>query len=162
MTPNSRNTRIAALSLAVVAIALIVVAIAVILAVRPTGVPVVQAAAGGESAAPAAVTSGLITPQQYTAQYVDGGAAHQLVDVRTPEEYAEGHIAGAKNVDFLESDFEKQVAALERDKTYLIHCASGSRSMGALPLFQKLGFTSLYHLDGGFSAWKRAGKPVTK
>ena len=85
-----------------------------------------------------------------------------VVDVRTPEEYAEGHIAGAKNVDFLESDFEKQVAALERDKTYLIHCASGSRSMGALPLFQKLGFTSLYHLDGGFSAWKRAGKPVTK
>ena len=47
MTPNSRNTRIAALSLAVVAIALMVVAIAVILAVRPTGVPVVQAAARG-------------------------------------------------------------------------------------------------------------------
>lgn len=85
-----------------------------------------------------------------------------VVDVRTPEEYAEGHIVGAKNVDFLESDFETKVAALERDKTYLIHCASGSRSMGALPLFQKLGFASFYHLDGGFSAWKRAGKPVAK
>lgn len=104
------------------------------------------------------------------ATHVDPAAAEQLIqagkvivlDIRTPEEYAEGHIAGAKNVDFLESDFEKQVSALERDKPYLIHCASGGRSSNSLPLFRKLGFAAVYHLDGGFSAWKKAGKAVVK
>lgn len=159
MTPNSRNTRIAALSLAVVAIALIVVAIAVILAVRPTGVPVVQAAAGGESAAPAAVTSGLITPQQYTAQYVDGGAAHQLVDVRTPEEFASGHLPDAINIPLQE--LSGRLGEIAANEPVVLYCRSGNRSGQAAQLLAGAGYTQILDL-GGIIAWEAAGLPVVQ
>lgn len=159
MTPNSRNTRIAALSLAVVAIALMVVAIAVILAVRPTGVPVVQAAAGGESAAPAAVTSGLITPQQYTAQYVDGGAAHQLVDVRTPEEFASGHLPDAINIPLQE--LSGRLGEIAANEPVVLYCRSGNRSGQAAQLLAGAGYTQILDL-GGIIAWEAAGLPVVQ
>ena len=159
MTPNSRNTRIAALSLAVVAIALMVVAIAVILAVRPTGVPVVQAAAGGESATPAAVTSGLITPQQYTAQYVDGGAAHQLVDVRTPEEFASGHLPDAINIPLQE--LSGRLGEIAANEPVVLYCRSGNRSGQAAQLLAGAGYTQILDL-GGIIAWEAAGLPVVQ
>jgi len=85
-----------------------------------------------------------------------------VLDVRTPEEFKSGHIAGAKNIDFMGDDFAKQVAALDPSKTYLVHCGSGKRSTQAvgLPGMQKL--PSVYHLNEGFGAWKNAGKPVEK
>jgi rhodanese-related sulfurtransferase len=85
-----------------------------------------------------------------------------VLDVRTPDEYKEGHIAGAKNIDFTENDFEKKAAELDKSKSYLVHCASGRRSTASLEVLQKLGFKHLYHLDGGFNGWKKAGKPVEK
>ncbi len=91
-------------------------------------------------------------------------AGKQLVvlDIRTPEEFQAGHIAGATNINFRAPDFAKQIAALPKGKTYLLHCASGNRSTQSLPVFKKLEFSSLYHLDGGMKAWKKAGLPVTK
>lgn len=83
-----------------------------------------------------------------------------VLDVRTPEEFAAGHIAGAKNVDFRAADFAAKVAALDRKQTYLVHCASGGRSGKSLELMK--GFTAVYHLNEGFKAWEKAGKPVTK
>lgn len=85
-----------------------------------------------------------------------------VLDIRTPEEYAGGHIAGAKNIDFLDNDFEKSLKGLDKSKAYLVHCASGGRSSQSLEQFQALGFKSVYHLDGGFNSWKKAGKPVAK
>jgi len=85
-----------------------------------------------------------------------------VLDVRTPEEFAEGHIAGATNINFMAKDFTNQVARLDRDKVYLVHCASGGRSKRCLPQLKQLGFKQIYHLDGGFSAWEEAGKPVAK
>ena len=85
-----------------------------------------------------------------------------VLDVRTTEEFAGGHIAGARNLDFHAADFEQQLARLDRAKTYLVHCASGGRSGQSLEAFKKLKFESVYHLDGGFNAWKRAGKPVER
>jgi rhodanese-related sulfurtransferase len=85
-----------------------------------------------------------------------------VLDVRTPEEFKEGHIAGAKNVDFQSEDFKKQVAALDKSKTYLLHCAAGGRSARALKVLDEDKFSHVYHLNGGFSAWKEAGKPVAK
>jgi phage shock protein E len=85
-----------------------------------------------------------------------------VLDVRTPDEYKEGHIAGAKNIDFTENDFEKKISALDKSKPYLVHCAGGGRSTNSLGDFKKLGFKSIYHLDGGFKAWQAAGKPVEK
>jgi rhodanese-related sulfurtransferase len=84
-----------------------------------------------------------------------------VLDVRTPDEFAAGHIKGARNVDFLDADFEKQVAALDATKPVLIHCASGNRSSRALAQMNaQAKFPAVYHLKSGFSGWKAAGKPI--
>ncbi len=85
-----------------------------------------------------------------------------VLDIRTPKEFGEGHLKGAKNVDFYADDFEANIKKLATDKTYLVHCASGGRSTKSLDLFKKLGFRSVYHLDGGFKGWEKAGQPVEK
>lgn len=86
-----------------------------------------------------------------------------VLDVRTADEFAEGHLAGAMNIDFLESEkFEAAVSKLDKSKSYLVHCQAGGRSARSLKVFQKLGFESIYHLDGGFGDWQAAGRPVTK
>ncbi len=83
-----------------------------------------------------------------------------VLDVRTPEEFSENRIKGAKNLDLAAATFEKDVAALDRNKTYLVHCAAGGRSTRSLKIFEKLGFSSVIHLDGGLNSWKKAGLPL--
>jgi len=85
-----------------------------------------------------------------------------VLDVRTPEEYAAGHIAGAKNVDFTAPDFAAKMAALEKTAPYLVHCAGGGRSGKTLDLIKDKGFVAIYHLNEGFKGWEKAGKPVEK
>jgi rhodanese-related sulfurtransferase len=86
-----------------------------------------------------------------------------VLDVRTAREFATGHIAGAVNIDWNGADFEKQAAALDKSKTYLVHCAAGGRSAKACALMNgKLNFPSCYNLEGGMRAWEKAGKPVEK
>ncbi|HSH95599.1 MAG TPA: rhodanese-like domain-containing protein [Roseimicrobium sp.] len=85
-----------------------------------------------------------------------------VLDVRTGDEFVDGHIAGAKNLDFLDGGFKAQLATLDKKQPYLIHCASGGRSTRSLDVFKEAGFTNLYHLDGGIKAWEKAGKPVVK
>lgn len=85
-----------------------------------------------------------------------------VLDVRTPEEFAAGHIAGAKNVDFKAPDFAAKVAALDKTTPYLVHCAAGGRSGKTLDLIKDKGFAAIYHLNDGFKAWQKAGKPVEK
>ena len=85
-----------------------------------------------------------------------------VLDVRTPEEFKDGHLAGAVNIDFMARDFPDQVAKLDKTKTFVVHCQSGRRSKKSLETFQKLGFKSIVHLDNGFSGWQKAGLPVEK
>ncbi|MEZ0276539.1 MAG: rhodanese-like domain-containing protein [Roseimicrobium sp.] len=85
-----------------------------------------------------------------------------VLDVRTADEYKDGHIKGAKNIDFTENNFESEAAKLDKTKPYLVHCQGGGRSTKSLEVLQKLGFQHIYHLDGGLSAWKKAGQPVEK
>ena len=86
-----------------------------------------------------------------------------VLDVRTADEFGEGHIAGAKNVDFLQTaEFEAAIGKLDKTKPYLVHCQAGGRSGRSLKLFKKLGFETIYHLDDGFGGWQAAGKPVEK
>ena len=85
-----------------------------------------------------------------------------VLDVRTPEEFAKGHIPGAVNVDFNAPDFQKKVAELDKGKTYLVHCAAGVRSAKACTIMDKIAFTSVVNLEPGFRAWEKAGKPVEK
>lgn len=85
-----------------------------------------------------------------------------IVDVRTPEEFKDGHIKGAKNIDISSGDFEAQLAKLDKSQPTLVHCQAGGRSSRALKTFEKLGFTQVIHLDDGFGGWEAAGKPVEK
>jgi len=84
-----------------------------------------------------------------------------VLDVRTPDEFAEGHIAGAKNLDFLGDDFEKGLATLPTDRPVIIHCAAGGRSAKAVAKIEALKLpVQILHLKSGFNGWKAAGKPV--
>jgi rhodanese-related sulfurtransferase len=85
-----------------------------------------------------------------------------VLDVRTADEFKAGHLPGAVNLDVLDSGFDKQVAALDKSKTYLVHCAAGSRSANAAGQMKALGFRSVVDLAPGFNGWKAAGKPVEK
>lgn len=85
-----------------------------------------------------------------------------IVDVRTADEFKDGHIKGAKNIDIMSADFEAQLAKLDKTQPTLVHCQAGGRSMRALKVFEKLGFEHLIHLDDGFGGWETAGKPVEK
>ena len=86
----------------------------------------------------------------------------QVLDVRTASEFARGHIPGAVNIDVNGADFEKKVAVLDKDKTYLVNCAAGVRSARACGKMSQWKFTNLYNLEGGFQAWEKAGKAVEK
>jgi len=81
----------------------------------------------------------------------------RVLDVRTSEEYAEGHIAGAVNVDFKSPNFAENVAKLDKNTTYIIHCRSGRRSSNSLPILKENNFGTVYHLNKGYNAWKDAG-----
>ena len=87
-----------------------------------------------------------------------------LLDVRTPKEFAQGHIAGAINIDSSDPDFEQKLAALDRGKTYLVYCRTGRRSTQACVALDQLNFPGslLYNLDGGIVAWEKAGQDVKK
>lgn len=87
----------------------------------------------------------------------------QLLDVRTEEEWNEGHLKGAKRADFTAKDFlEKAKATLDPKKPVLVYCRSGGRSAKATKALREAGFTTVHDMDGGITAWQKAGKPVEK
>jgi rhodanese-related sulfurtransferase len=85
----------------------------------------------------------------------------QLVDVRTPEEYAEGHIKGAVNINFKKRTFPDFINVIDKKKPVAIYCRSANRSGKAALIMQSLGFKKIYDLDGGIKAWKAAGKELS-
>ncbi len=84
----------------------------------------------------------------------------QLIDVRTPAEYAEGHVANSKNINITGEDFDAQVALLDKSKPVLLYCKSGMRSAKASLRLKELGFENITDLDGGFGTWRNANKPI--
>ena len=84
-----------------------------------------------------------------------------LLDVRTPQEYAEGHLAGATNIDVSAPDFTARLADLDPDATYAVYCRSGNRSQTAMALMADAGLTHAADLAGGIGAWQSAGLDVT-
>lgn len=82
----------------------------------------------------------------------------RLIDVRTPEEYAEGHLAGAENINVKDSAFAERIKDIEG--TVAVYCRGGRRSLTAAEQLAKQGCT-VYNLDGGIMAWMKAGKPTT-
>jgi len=83
-----------------------------------------------------------------------------LLDVRTPAEYAEGHLEGSKNMDWLGDSFEAETAKLDKNKPVYVYCRSGKRSAEAAEALRQNGFAKVYELDGGIMSWEAAGQPV--
>lgn len=83
-----------------------------------------------------------------------------ILDVRTPEEFAAGHIEGAININVESPTFGDEIAGLDQDTAYAVYCRSGNRSQVALDAMKAAGFKNAYHLMGGIGAWQAAGYPV--
>ncbi|UGU14543.1 rhodanese-like domain-containing protein [Sinomicrobium kalidii] len=81
-----------------------------------------------------------------------------LVDVRTPEEFAEGHIQGALNLDYSASGFVGQWKGIDRETPVYLYCRTGKRSAKASEILDSLGFEKIYNLKGGYLAWDKAQK----
>jgi rhodanese-related sulfurtransferase len=78
----------------------------------------------------------------------------QIVDVRTSEEFNEGHLEEAVNIDFYENDFMEQMSVLDKDRPVFIYCQSGGRSGKASDKLFEAGYKQLYDLQGGYSHWE--------
>lgn len=87
------------------------------------------------------------------AERIAGKPSVVILDVRTPAEYAAGHLPHAVNIDFLATGFEAQVNQLDKDKQYLVYCKSGNRSTKAAAVMETKGFKKIYNLAGGITAW---------
>jgi phage shock protein E len=83
-----------------------------------------------------------------------------VLDVRTPEEYAQGHIPGAKLMDFHGDNFAAELKALDPKAHYVVYCASGNRSNKATQMMQSENFQNVSNVLGGFQAWQSQGLPV--
>ena len=88
-----------------------------------------------------------------------------VLDVRSAEEFASGHVPGAVNIPVTgkgSEEFDKAVKAIDSAAPVLVHCRSGKRSAIAIEKLKKMGFSNLAELPGGWVAWSEAGKPVEK
>jgi phage shock protein E len=83
-----------------------------------------------------------------------------VVDVRTPGEYASGHLPNAVLIDFNQPDFMQKMQQYNTSTELLIYCASGNRSSRALLQLTKAGYSRVYDLTGGIAAWRSAGYKI--
>jgi phage shock protein E len=83
-----------------------------------------------------------------------------VLDVRTPEEFASGHLAGAVNLDFYAATFSIDLTALDAEVPYILYCRAGNRSAEAREMMRSFGFREVHEIAGGINAWVEAGLPV--
>ncbi len=88
----------------------------------------------------------------------------QIIDIRTPGEYASGHLKNAILINYYDRNFAKNIesAGLDKSRPVFIYCRSGHRSSDAIPLFKKLGFKHIVNLAYGINEWKRLNLPLVK
>jgi phage shock protein E len=91
-------------------------------------------------------TSADIVPTAEVSQALDDGA--RLIDVRTPEEHAAGHLPGSVNVDVTAGDFEQRIAELDPQASYVVYCRTGNRSASAVETMTDNGFDDVVNAGG--------------
>ncbi|WP_338762244.1 rhodanese-like domain-containing protein [Bernardetia sp. ABR2-2B] len=94
-----------------------------------------------------------LIPQDFAVEMTEVGTFN-LIDVRTPQEYNQGSISNAKNINFNNSNFEEQLNKLEKDKPIFLYCKSGGRSAKAVEKAKEMGFERIIELEGGIEKWK--------
>ena len=85
-----------------------------------------------------------------------------ILDVRTIEEFSQGHLVGAVDIDFYKTDFKERLGKLDKSKPVFVYCLAGGRSNSAAKMMSDMGFLTVYDLDGGYRSWSSAGKAVVK
>jgi len=85
-----------------------------------------------------------------------------ILDVRTAEEFNEGHIKGAINIDVRQLDFAAKVEKLNKNAKYLVHCRTNHRSTMAVNQMMQSGFKTIYQMMDGFAGWSANGLPIQK
>jgi rhodanese-related sulfurtransferase len=108
---------------------------------------------------PGAAGHQLVQPADYKARYMDDGASHTLVDVRTKEEFDSGYIPGAINISLQE--LQQKLNRIPKDKPVVVYCRSGNRSSFAANILMQAGYTEVYDL-GGIIDWARQGLPIKR
>lgn len=160
---SPRTTRL------LVAVSITTALLATACADDPAADPAAAAPAETDSSDDPASTSGVrVVAPEVAADLLSASVAENpdtespvvVLDVRTPEEYAEGHLEGAVLIDAQAPDFADRLAELPRDGRYVIYCRSGNRSAQARAIMEELGFTDVADVDGGIVAWSAAGLPV--
>jgi len=116
--------------------------------------------AAGCSATQTAVES--VSPVAAAEYQTEAPAQLVVLDVRTADEFADGHLEDAEMLDFYRTDFKDRLAELDKDVPYLVYCRSGNRSGQTVMLMQELGFTEVTEVDGGIVAWSDAGLPLVR
>lgn len=116
------------------------------------------AVSAGPTASAAPTAGAELAPAEFAAALKRPGTT--MVDVRTPQEYAAGHLPGAVNIDVSSPDFAAQISTLDPSAPYAVYCRSGNRSGTAVAAMAGQGFTNAFHLGGGITAWQQAGGDV--
>lgn len=102
----------------------------------------------------------VVAPEQAAQTIADPPADLVILDVRTQDEFDEGHIDGAVLLDFYRDDFAAELATFDPAVPYVLYCRSGNRSGQARAIMDDLGFQSVEDIDGGIVGWQEAGLPV--
>jgi phage shock protein E len=107
----------------------------------------------------AAPTEGIqsLSPTAYHTQFIGDNTTHFLLDVRTPEEFASGHIHGAENIPV--DSLESRLSEVPTDQPVVVYCRSGNRSAQASQILTRAGYTRIYDM-GGLNDWTAQGFPV--
>lgn len=100
----------------------------------------------------------IVTPEEM--QTILHSENAQLIDVRTPEEYSEGHIENSKNIDYFSTTFDQDILVLDKTKPVIVYCRSGKRSGESSKILKKSGFITVYDMEGGILNWKEKGLEV--
>lgn len=126
------------------------------LAALAIAIGLLVSACGGSGTAAFALTP----PVEAQELLTEPPAGLVVLDVRTPQEFADGHLADATNIDFYGSSFVPELDGLDKDRPYFVYCRSGNRSAQTVQTMHDLGFTEVYELEGGIVNWLAAGLPT--
>jgi len=124
---------------------------------------VVVAAFGCNNKKPSKTTTqfgeiNVITP----ADFKDKSQGQTVIDIRTPKEFAEGHLEGAVNINYFDKSFLEQISKFDKSKPIFLYCRSGSRSASASKKIANKGFVEVNDLQGGIMNWAKNNQQIIK
>ena len=85
-----------------------------------------------------------------------------IIDIRTPQEFSQGHIEGAINLNYFDHSFTHQIGKYDKSKPIFLYCRSGNRTSSAAAKIAKLGFEEVYDLQGGIMSWSKENLQIIK